>query len=44
MIERYNMGIKTLMKVDGIMKELSPIITRDPVTGELKNLKINICQ
>ena len=41
MMARYNVGLKILMKVDGVMRELSAQITRSP-DGELTDLTINI--
>ncbi len=44
MLERYNMGVKILVKINGVFKELSPLITRDSINGKLLTLKIKICQ
>ncbi len=42
MIQRYNMGVKIMIKINGIFKELSPLIIRD-TNNVLQDLKIKIC-
>lgn len=42
MINRYNMGVRISMKVNGVFKELSPNISRNS-SGQLTDLKMDIC-
>ena len=44
MMQRYNMGLRTLMKVNGAFKELKITNVSYRRDGTIRNIEVKICQ